>query len=363
MPESNIQESPLEDRAAYATIVASMAAADDVLSAVELRKLEELCRALDLPGESSQAVTQSAKTHDAGAVAAALARLCESDLRFTLFADCLRLAYVDDGVLPSEERALREVAAELRIADEQVEALRRTVEAERGTEGTSKAADTVKELAAVGIPASAVALASAAGLSSAGIGVAATGLGMATGIGAVVGLGIGTVLAVRWLHHRLARSRTNDEKAFEYMHQGSTLTLAQGFEQFHASIPGLVGEKPLSSEQAAELFRLHDHCHVVFGCDTSLGNEGLVDTWSLFGTDVAVAEYVEYTKIPEAKELFDQVGYMRGLLESIRTSPKLFEVFLRARAMIKKWPFHEGPEKYRDWRLVDIRNEFGIEVL
>lgn len=66
---------------------------------------------------------------------------------------------------------------------------------------------------------------------------------------------------------------------------------------------------------------------------------------------------------PDTAASLDQIGFMRGLLESIKASPKLFEVFLRARAMTKRWPFHTGPEKYRDWRLVDIREEFGIQVI
>jgi hypothetical protein len=60
----------------------------------------------------------------------------------------------------------------------------------------------------VGIPVGAVATMSAAGVAMAGVstGVAALaiGLGVASGLGALLGLGVGTVIGVRWLHDRIS---------------------------------------------------------------------------------------------------------------------------------------------------------------
>jgi uncharacterized tellurite resistance protein B-like protein len=129
MSAVHIEKLSLEERIAYATVVGSMAAADDVVTREEIERLKELCRKLKLSDEDANKVLDGAQSHDARGADAALARLRESDLRFTLYADCATIAYADDALVESEKHALHEIAAELGISDEQAEALREYAEA------------------------------------------------------------------------------------------------------------------------------------------------------------------------------------------------------------------------------------------
>jgi hypothetical protein len=49
----------------------------------------------------------------------------------------------------------------------------------------------------------------------------------------------------------------------------------------------------------------------------------MADTWSLFGTSVGFREYLDYLKLPQANDIFQQISYMRTAGETIRASPVL----------------------------------------
>ncbi len=364
---------PLADRVAYATVVGSMAAADDVVDTAELEKLAALCAALGLPADETERVKLAAQSHHPDEARAALERLANVDLRFTLYTDCLLLAYADDQVAPQERTALADIAATLRITDEQAAALEDYVKVAHDAvkpgadhdELKRRSAGVADKLAAVGVPAGALALGSAAFLGVSGIatGLAAVGLGLgiASGFGAVVGLGVGTAYGVRWLHHKLA-DKSHGPAPKRYQDQDSTMTLREGFEEFRSGFEGLVTEDKMQSDKAKDMFLHHDRCHVIFGCDTTPGNEAMVDTWSIFGTDVSVKAYAEYSKLPEVQGILKETGFMRMLLESMKASPKAFEAFMHARAMHRKWPFFGG-EEYLDTPLKQIREQFGIKLV
>ncbi len=282
------------------------------------------------------------------------------------------VAYADDQLVEAEKHALDEIARSLKISDVQQKALGEYAEAARLAAGSDEHAlheergkEIAAKLAAVGVPVGAAALVSAAGLSMAGVSsglmALAAGLGVASGFGAALGLGIGTVLGVRWLHQRIL-IRHPERAKHRYQAQDSTQTLREGLEEFHSGFANVIQESDMSSDLARKLFHCHDTCHVIFACDTTIGNEALVDTWSIFGTDVTVKDYTQYLRIPEGKQAFAGAGFVRTLLESIRVTPKLFDLLLRTREMTKKWPFYGG-DAYLDKPLTEIRKEFNIRVL
>jgi hypothetical protein len=147
----------------------------------------------------------------------------------------------------------------------------------------------------------------------------------------------------------------------DYGKQDTTITLAEGLAEYRKSFPGLIDETKVSPK-ARELFHAHDLCHVVFGCDTTIHDEAMVDTWTLFGTTVTVRAYVDYLRVNEARELFEEIGYLRTLLATIGASPDLWRVFMRTREMTKKWPFL-GADAYLNVALDRIRDEFGIHLV
>lgn len=208
-------ELPVEQRTEYLLVVASMAAADKKVDPAELAKLRDLCKAFELPPAEMGEVLAAADGPSAERVRAALKRLRDSELKFTLITDCLFMAYADGSIGKEEEAEVRGIADSLGVAEAQVAALRKYVEAVRKIGQEKLPQDKAKELlgealataASVGAPVGAIAVSgSVFGLSAAGItsGLAALGmgLGMATGVGVAVGIGIGSFMGVRWLYKK-----------------------------------------------------------------------------------------------------------------------------------------------------------------
>jgi len=207
---------PLAERVDYLTIIASMAAADVSLAPEELAKLRELCKALDLPERETQQIIDTAHRPTA-TVERHLDALKSSPLRFTLVSDCLSLAFADGEYANSERREIVALSKALGVADDQLAALeecaRAVAEARNmhdGADWKKKSEKLAQKLAGVGVPIATVGALSAVGLSTAGIssGMAALvmGLGVASGLGAVLGLTVGTVMGIRWLYDHTSRS-------------------------------------------------------------------------------------------------------------------------------------------------------------
>ena len=105
-----------------------------------------------------------------------------------------------------------EIRAELLPADKVTaieELVKATHDAAMGKDGDhhKKGTAIAEKLAGVGVPIGAVAAVSAVGLEMAGVstGLAALGmgLGVATGFGAVLGIGVGSYMGVKWLRGKL----------------------------------------------------------------------------------------------------------------------------------------------------------------
>ena len=210
-PAHEAADYSLEERVAYATVVAQMAAADDVLMRSERKQVEKLCDALALQGAEREGVLAAAKEPDPELAAKALESLRATDLRFTLFTDCLLVAMADDDVVVAEEAALERLADELGIDDVQGRALQKyaetlhaTVEGRlAGDEAERRGLEVSEALKEANVPLKPLALVSAAGLgltaSTVTFAALAAAIGLSSGIGAVLGLGIGTIVGVRWL--------------------------------------------------------------------------------------------------------------------------------------------------------------------
>ena len=146
-----------------------------------------------------------------------------------------------------------------------------------------------------------------------------------------------------------------------YLRQDSGQTLAAGISEYYACNPGLLDPAALTP-QAAALFRQHDAAHVVFGCDTSLRGETLVDTWTIFGSSIGLRGYLAYLRLPQVNQLFLQTGYARMALELLRCLPDLVRVLARSRRLTRKWPWREY-ERYLDRPLRELREELNLRVV
>lgn len=146
-----------------------------------------------------------------------------------------------------------------------------------------------------------------------------------------------------------------------YTEQDSPQSLREGIAEYYARNPEILDPAHLPAE-AETLFRQHDAGHVVFGCDTSLRGETLIDTWTVVATTAGVRGYLEYFKVPQVNQIFADVGYGRIALESLRCVPDVLRVLVRSRRLASRWPWADY-EQYLDQRLGDLRREFNIRVV
>lgn len=147
----------------------------------------------------------------------------------------------------------------------------------------------------------------------------------------------------------------------EYTEQDSAQSLREGIAEYRARNPGLLDPSTLPPDAEA-LFRQHDAGHVVFGCDTSLRGETLIDTWTVVGTTAGVRGYLRYFRYPQVNQIFADVGYARIALESLRCLPDVLRVLVRSRRLSHRWPW-AGYEQYLDRPLGEIRRRFNIRVV
>jgi len=139
-----------------------------------------------------------------------------------------------------------------------------------------------------------------------------------------------------------------------YKQQQSNLTLREGLSE-HLAAEGIVyADDPT--------FAAHDACHVLFGLDTSLRDEILVDTWTMLATDMTPGRYAEVLAKPEVSGLLSSVPVGTMLTASVRALPDLVRVWWRSRQVTRQWAFADYSE-HLDTPLVELRARHGIRVL
>jgi hypothetical protein len=151
------------------------------------------------------------------------------------------------------------------------------------------------------------------------------------------------------------------ERTPKYMQQESMQSLREGIVEYYACNPDLLDPSALPGD-TEKLFRQHDAGHVVFGCDTSLRGESLIDTWTIFGTTAGLRGYLEYFKHPEVNQIFADAGYWRITVEFVRCIPDVLRVLARCRRLSWRWPWADY-DHYLDQSLDEIRARFNIRVV
>lgn len=106
-------------------------------------------------------------------------------------------------------------------------------------------------------------------------------------------------------------------------------------------------------------FERHDMVHVLFGLDTSIREEAQADGWTIFGTDISLRDIGEFLKLPEEKELIEEIGWWEITKAYFRGVPDYVRIAWQSRKLRKKWRWSENAA-YRTKRVAEIRQEFGI---
>jgi hypothetical protein len=148
-----------------------------------------------------------------------------------------------------------------------------------------------------------------------------------------------------------------------YQDQDSTQTLREGLAEYYAANVGIVMRPDDLPPESVALFRSHDLCHVIFGLDTSLGDETLADTRTLLSCDVGARRYARYlTSDRTAKTLFKELGYTKAVWITLLSVPRICRATVEAFRMTRRWPW-VPPENYLDRPLGELRREFGIHLI
>ena len=147
-----------------------------------------------------------------------------------------------------------------------------------------------------------------------------------------------------------------------YQVQDSRQTLAEGLEEYYSANVGVVSRPATLPPASAALFRSHDLCHVIFGLDTTLGDETMADTRTLLSSDVGWKKYLSYANDPLAQDVFKALGLWRAIMVTLRTAPRIVRAIREMRRMKKKWPW-VPPESFQGRTLSELRREFGIRVI
>jgi hypothetical protein len=157
--------------------------------------------------------------------------------------------------------------------------------------------------------------------------------------------------------------RTYDSAMLRYQEQDSRQTLREGLDEYYAANVGIVTRPDDLPPESVALFRSHDMCHVIFGLNTSLGDETLADTRTLLSCDVGMRRYTAYLATDrQARKLFKELGMARAVAVTVRSLPRIARAVVESMRMRKRWPW-TPPETYQERALAELRREFGIRVI
>ena len=156
-----------------------------------------------------------------------------------------------------------------------------------------------------------------------------------------------------------------------YQEESCELTLKEGIEEYREYL--IANNRHVLGENCSEAEKLnllcHDATHVVFGLDTTLEEEAMLDCWIFFGGDyfkVAMEYFKGSLDIKETnKKVFDlvkEVGYLKYTYLYLRVIfQKWPKIFFRTRKM-KKWSYF-FPSDFLEMKISDIRNDLNIKIL
>ena len=142
------------------------------------------------------------------------------------------------------------------------------------------------------------------------------------------------------------------------------MTLQDGLRKHYLLNPRFTPWDDYKGENAKKLVKAHDISHLVFGCDTSLLGEMLVQLWAKFAVQkFSFKESLTYARDKEAKVLLkNPVGYLAMFVFFVKHFSEIARVRRQAKLMPAKWIYF-NEDAYLMMSVGDIRKRFGIIVI
>ena len=156
-----------------------------------------------------------------------------------------------------------------------------------------------------------------------------------------------------------------------YQNEFCDLTLREGIDEYRDYLKK--NNRHVLGENCSEAEKLnilcHDATHVIFGLDTSLEEEAMLDCWVLFGGGVfkVIKEFYKGSlDLKETNEkvydLAKEVGYLKYTYLYLRVIfQKWPKIFFRTRKM-KKWDYFFSLNLLNS-KISKIREDYNINIL
>lgn len=116
------------EKAAYLSVIASLASADREASATEIEFLQQLAHEAGLSGGATQQVLSAARDASNETIKSNLDALRSSDLRYSLVTDLISFARADGAYANDEEAMINKISAYLGITPQQTQTLNQVVD-------------------------------------------------------------------------------------------------------------------------------------------------------------------------------------------------------------------------------------------
>ncbi|SNR73609.1 MULTISPECIES: TerB family tellurite resistance protein [Hymenobacter] len=117
-----------QEKAAYLSVIASLASADREASAAEIEFLQQLSHQAGLSGGATQQVLAAAKDANNESIRQNLDALRNSELRYSLVTDLISFARADGAYSNTEEEMVNKISSYLGISQEQKQTLEQVVD-------------------------------------------------------------------------------------------------------------------------------------------------------------------------------------------------------------------------------------------
>tara|TARA_B100001115_G_scaffold30025_1_gene22072 strand:- start:1177 stop:1722 length:546 start_codon:yes stop_codon:yes gene_type:complete len=161
-------------------------------------------------------------------------------------------------------------------------------------------------------------------------------------------------------------------KMLNFQNQDCNLSLQEGIDEYRSYLRKnnryVLGEQASDSEKWGIL--CHDATHVIFGLDSTLEEEAMLDCWVFFGGNYfqILKDYlsgkITFKETTEKVEiLLKDVGYSKYIYLYLKVMVKKWPVILfRCFKMKKRWNYYFSKELL-DKSIKELRNEFRIMIL
>lgn len=145
----------------------------------------------------------------------------------------------------------------------------------------------------------------------------------------------------------------------EYQNPDSAQTLREAINELQAA----AGEQNFvfESPQMQRAILAHDAVHAVFACAITQVDEVAAHVWMLLGTTVTISEIKQVAARSEHRRIAAEEGHWQMATRAVRALPRILKVVVATLQMKKRFPWQDY-ERFMNWRLSEIRREFGIRL-